>query len=375
MQRSELRLDRLQSLRFVAAAAIVIRHIFLEVDQHGVEFPFRDAFMQVPWGAGVDVFFVISGFVITISALHKPQSAGTAGDFIVQRLIRLWPTYALFTLLMLAAMFAIPGALDHPVIDPAHTTASFLFFPWPEPGDALLYPVLGQGWTLNFEMFFYTCFAATLLAPQRYRLAILLGGGIALVTAGALFRLPLPLAFWADSIVLEFLFGVVLAVAWRRVGSASSWMFLVALIGLALTFLLSTTWPDLPRVIKAGLPSVLVVGGVVFSGPTVERLFGCPPLATLGNASYALYLSHTFTINLLLMVWLKLGLAAPWGFAALAFTASIIVSLIVYVLLEKPSMAFLKNAYRRLGTPQSERHSAPADHAPPAPPPDLVRAQ
>ena len=146
---ADARLDRLQTLRFLAATAIVVRHVFMELEQHGIVFFGRDNVLAIPWGAGVDVFFVISGFVITFGAVDKGSSAGAAGDFIVRRLIRLWPTYAFFTALMLVAMAVVPAMLNHSTIDPAHTAASFAFIPWPEPGDGSFYPVLGQGWTLN----------------------------------------------------------------------------------------------------------------------------------------------------------------------------------------------------------------------------------
>ena len=193
ISREGAQLERLQALRFIAAAAIVVRHIFMELDQHGIAYEMRDAFAAVPWGAGVDVFFVISGFVITFGAVAKEPSARASGNFIVRRLIRLWPTYALFTVLMLVAMVFVPDVLEHPTIDPAHTAASFAFIPWPEPGDGHYYPVLGQGWTLNYEMFFYVCFAATMFAPPRYRAALLWTGGVALVVAGLIWRLPAPL--------------------------------------------------------------------------------------------------------------------------------------------------------------------------------------
>lgn len=343
--RADSQLDRLQALRFIAAAAIVVRHVFMELEQHGINFAGRDSMLAIPWGAGVDVFFVISGFVITFGAVGKEPSAGAAGDFILRRLIRLWPTYALFTVLMLIAMAVIPGMLNHPTIDPAHTVASFAFIPWPEPGDGLFFPVLGQGWTLNYEMFFYACFAATMLAPSRFRAAILWAGGIALVAAGLIWKLPAPLHFYADPIVVEFLFGVALAVLYRRWSFRSSWAVLAAIAGLAAIYILALQWPDAHRAVKAGIPGALVVAGVVFSGPIVERYFGCAALATLGNASYALYLSHTFAVNLLLAIWLRLDVMDPWVFVAIASVSSVVASLLVYFILEKPTLAFLKDRY------------------------------
>ncbi|MDP3495874.1 MAG: acyltransferase [Hyphomonadaceae bacterium] len=353
-------LDRLQALRFIAAAAIVVRHVFMELEQHGINFPGREDVLAIPWGAGVDVFFVISGFVITFGAVGKGASAGAAGDFIVRRLIRLWPTYALFTALMLVAMAVVPSMLNHSTIDPAHTAASFAFIPWPEPGDAKFYPVLGQGWTLNYEMFFYVCFAATMLAPPRFRVAMLWAGGVALVAAGLIWRLPAPLHFYADPIVLEFLFGVALAVAYRRWNFRSSWAIGVAAAGFVALLVFATQWPDLHRAVKAGIPGLLIVAGVVFSGPTVERYFGCAPLATLGNASYALYLSHTFVVNLLLAIWLRLDVMNPWAFAVVASVGSVVASLVLYFLLEKPTLAFLKDKYASI---RGKRGPVPATPA------------
>lgn len=357
---SHTQLERLQTLRFVAAAAIVVRHIFMELDQHGIAFPLRDALSAIPWGAGVDVFFVISGFVITFGAFGKKPSADAAGDFLMRRLIRLWPTYALFTVLMLVAMVIIPDTLNHPTIDPAHTAASFAFIPWPEPGDGAFYPVLGQGWTLNYEMFFYACFAGTMLAPSRFRSAILWAGGVALIAAGLVWNLPQPLRFYADPIVVEFLFGVALAVLYRKWTFRSSWSIGVAFVGFAALYLIAIQWPDLHRAVKAGIPGALIVAGVVFSGPTVERYFGCAPLATLGNASYALYLSHTFAVNLLLAIWLRLDLADPWIFIGIAFVSSVLASVIVYFLLEKPTLAFLKDRYNRIRPTRRPEAVAPA---------------
>ena len=71
------------------------------------------------------------------------------------------------------------------------------------------------------------------------------------------------------------------------------------------------------------------------------------PLATLGSASYALYLSRTFVVNLLLAVALRFDAMDPWIFPGLATVASVAASLLVYFILEKPTLAFLKDRYAR----------------------------
>ena len=168
------------------------------------------------FGVGVDVFFVISGFIMAYITADKFGRPGASGQFLTRRLIRLVPLYWLFTLAMLAAMVLVPGQLAHTALNPAHILASYLFIPWLD-STGLAHPILGLGWTLNYEMYFYVIFAVMLFLPRRiglWSLAVLFCA-LALLHP-AIDPAQVQLSFWTDPIILEFLFGIGLAMLGRQ---------------------------------------------------------------------------------------------------------------------------------------------------------------
>lgn len=343
MASSSRMIERLQALRFVAASLVLVGHILMEMLQHNFDLGPVRSLVDLPWGAGVDVFFVISGFIISHSSMSRPASFRSVADFMTFRLIRIWPTYLMFTALMLVAVAVVPRFLAHNVLTIPFVIASFFFLPWPRPDDHRMFPVLGQGWTLNYEMFFYLSFAVTLRAPAKYRATILIVCGALLVALGQLTRLPQPLAFYADPIIGEFLMGVLLSEMMHRLPDRPKTGALIMVLALVLLFAVSPH-QELPRILTFGIPAALLVLGVLLSGAQGERILGRPWLVLLGSASYALYLSHTFVVNMILFLWLKFHWASPELLFATIFLSAVLASIIVYKFIEQPSLAFLKSA-------------------------------
>src|SRR5215469_15902504 len=163
--RSGHRLLLIQALRAVAAAMIVVLHaeslVRIYAEQHNYSFAPIEIF---PLGAGVDLFFVISGFVIVYSSQSLFAEAGGARKFMVRRLIRILPLYwAALTLRVigLAAAVLIGAGIHFPFPDLAGIVTSYLFIPYDTLGYGSDYPfpVVDLGWSLNYEMFFYVLFA------------------------------------------------------------------------------------------------------------------------------------------------------------------------------------------------------------------------
>ncbi len=337
----------IQVLRALAAATVVIGHAQADArvaaDLAGLGFT---PSALLPWGAGVDLFFVISGFIMVHASARFFAAPGGRRAFLARRVARIAPLYWGMATLYLASSLAAGKALP----DSGAILASYLFLPSDGFGDGVPRPFYTLGWTLNYEMAFYGVFAAA-LAWQRERAVAVVVGALGLaVLLGALSRPSLaPLVFWSRPIVLEFALGMGLALAlargWR-LDALAGW--LVAGAGLAALHLdgldagaKAVEWitpNDLPRVLCWGVPTALLVAAAVLA-PALPQGRAVRALAALGDASYALYLTHPFVIVAGRKLWLASGLAPVLGFwplVAAMLAAAVALALAVHRLVERP---------------------------------------
>jgi peptidoglycan/LPS O-acetylase OafA/YrhL len=303
--------------------------------------------------AGVDIFFVISGFIIFYT------TAVTSMDwreFTARRIIRIAPTYWLYTAVAIVAFFVAPSAFRHFVLVPWHTIASFLFIPDYHPIVAgLIQPILGVGWTLNYEMFFYAVFALLLTLRVTARLRAILAIMTSLVALGLLFRPEAAaLKTYSDPLMLEFAGGCVLG--WMVIRGVRVPRFLcLALAALGvLGFASSLAIDEWPRCIRWGVPSILLVAAAVF----FEARYGIRRvllLKRLGDASYSLYLTHIFTIPAAVMLWSHAGLSGyPWlCFVIPATVAAHAVGWLAYVMIERRISSFLAGKLFAVRSPRA----------------------
>lgn len=335
-------LASIQVLRALAALSVVVHHA--AHDGRGLEgasaFGLGSLF---PWMAGVDIFFVISGFIMVHASRRLFGAPGGWRVFARHRLARIVPLYWLATTAFLAVALMRPSAINSEAGGAAAILASYLFIPFPRP-DGLVQPLFSLGWTLNFEMFFYLVFAAVLILPRGLAVAAAAMGLGALVFAGQLIDLPLPLAFWARPIVLEFVGGMALALLHARGLRLSA----VAAGCAALAgFTLLAAEPVLngvPELLGHGLPALLIVGAAACGpapgdGPAV-RLW-----SRLGDASYALYLTHPFAIRALSMAFASVGLGGEggaWLLVASSLVLSTGIALAVHRAIERPLTRLLR---------------------------------
>lgn len=319
------RLAGLQALRALAALMVLIGHVRAEAAHYfALDLPGG----ALPWTRGVDIFFVISGFIVTLSAARL---AARRGAFLARRLRRVVPLYALFTTLTVVLLLASPGALKSTSLDPAQILGSYLFLPV-ERGDGRIAPVLSLGWTLNYEVFFYALLAFCLALPRP--LLACCGVILGLCLAGPLLPLNTATRFYCDPLILEFTFGIGLARLWQRgLRFPSPPLALLALgAGLALMGMLHQT--ALPRPLAAGLPAALIVAAGTLLAPR-----GPLPLQALGDASFALYLSHRFPLRLatlLLVPWLPGEPLAALAFCVVVAGLCLWVAIKVHRHVERP---------------------------------------
>jgi exopolysaccharide production protein ExoZ len=338
-------IQSIQTLRAIAALAVVCMHIPRDLRMRGYgELPLFEV------GAfGVDLFFVISGFIMVYASRHLFAREGASLEFILRRAARIIPTYWLVTSFLI--FLARKQILASPDDAWQHIAASYLFIPHPRPSDGLMLPVLPLGWTLNYEMFFYAVFAAALVLPRVAAISAVSVLLLLLAVAGAFLRLPEPLHFWTDSIILEFVFGMLLAEAYIRGFRLPRVAAVLAIAaGIAGAMLYDPAVPSsvVPRGIGWGVPAAAVFAGVVLSASW--GIGSSALLHGLGAASYSLYLTHGVVFIFMGSYFRRLNLPAyspPLLTAALWLAASILVASLVYVAFERPVTRLLQWHVRR----------------------------
>jgi peptidoglycan/LPS O-acetylase OafA/YrhL len=197
-------------------------------------------------------------------------------------------------------------------------------------------------------MFFYAVFAFAILLPRRLAVATVCVAFAVLVTLGRYHTLPLPFGFWANTIILEFCYGMLIAALYRegvRLPPVLAWVLgVVAVVGYAAAAVPTSEW----RVLFWGLPGAALVAACALSEKTwrpgpAGRFFGL-----LGDASYSLYLVHPLMFPLVRWTIGRffVGSDAGWLYAAIAWLSAVAASVVCYLLFERPITRALQGRLR-----------------------------
>lgn len=363
-------LHSLQSLRAVAALLVLAGHM-AQIDGRFFSQPVTSGQWSLGF-AGVDLFFVISGFVMVYITHGKPRGdAHFIGRFAYARFTRVYPIYWFFTLLALAAYLLIPDALNRS-LDDLHIWQSFTL--WPIENEV---PILHVGWTLTHEIYFYLAFTLFLALPERW-LPALLAGWVGLVVAGslALDGLPAIGALIVNPLTIEFILGAAAAMLIcsreRRFARAALILAAVWAVGacIALSPENAEAFPGgWLRVAAFGIPSALLVyGAVSLEMKGALKLPGW--LVIIGDWSYALYLSHLLVLSGLVRVWVSVlpdfGPMASLAFLIVSVVLCIAVAGAGFRLLEFPALKATRRLGDRLFNGRHRPRRAPAAHEDPA---------
>lgn len=285
--------------------------------------------------AGVDVFFIVSGFIMWSTTSGKPVRPL---EFLRKRAIRIVPLYWAVTLGLLAAALLFPDRFRDVQPTPWHVFASLTFIQHLNP-QGQPFPLLPPGWTLNYEAVFYLMFAGALLVPKAKRAMVLTLALASLTFFGFIY--PPAYIMLCNPLLLEFAAGMWLArfmeeglVPGRHMGWA---MFVCGLSSFAAMYLAGVEW-DLWRPLFWGFPAFLLVAGLA----AVEQDGGIreiPLLRSLGDASYSIYLCHTLAMG---AAALHFGIWNTPFFAPVAFVFGVSVGWVVWRLGEAPVQALLR---------------------------------
>lgn len=336
-----------QILRFVAAMLVVVMHttqaISIHVTGQGHGHYWANG------SAGVDIFFVISGFVMAMSTRTAPSDGPSrlqaAWVFMKRRLLRIAPLYWFYTFLKVALLLSLPGLAVRSSVESGHLAASLFFIPAISPW-GLIEPTLPVGWTLNFEMLFYAIFALA-LASGAPRIRFCLSAFLLIFLAGRLAPGFVPLAFYAQSIVFEFILGMCIAHAWLHYRKVSPAMGPLAILaGLVLMFGLGRDAAS-DRFLTWGAGAALVVLGAVWLEAWTARIRLAANLSFLGDASYSIYLSHTFVVPAAVLALKQLGVQSSLVIVPAVGLAVLVSGCMSYLWLERPVTTLLKRTLFR----------------------------
>jgi exopolysaccharide production protein ExoZ len=337
----------IQYLRALAALLVVFQHALQQIPAFAKIWP------TTIGEGGVDLFFVISGFVMFYSAGRAPM---TRGEFVRKRIERIVPLYWIMTFATAALLIVAPSLPRDSRFTLASLVQSLLFAPHPNPGDpGSISPMLKLGWTLNYEMFFYALFAIGIgLAPLRRAIAI--GCVFAALSLWALApHAPVAVTFWGDTVVYEFLLGALLACA--VLGKAVARIPAPAAVAVALAGVaefIGLADAAGPRLLSQGLPAALIVAGVVILEANGRWRVESRALQALGDGSYSLYLGHLYPVIAFRVLWERARLPAEgalWAvfFIGLCMAAGTGAGLGLHRFVERPITRRLKGLRRPAG--------------------------
>lgn len=332
----------IQYLRAIAATMVVVYHVTLRILPTGATQPY---YLDV-WGAGVDVFFVVSGYIMWMTTIARPV---TTLRFFQARLLRIvplyWATLAVFWLVL--ALF--DGWAKAPAFQDVLRSATFV--PYRQDGTGFIAPYLIAGWTLTYEMIFYMVFAVALFLETKVaRFTFVATVFVAMMTMRLRWDATDPIIFRVTSpLFIEFLAGMVIA----EVATSGALARFVTRVGFgrlavgaaAVGSVLLSAFHDLPRIIGLGIPATLTVLLAV----SREDAIAARPISwlkRLGDASYSLYLVHEIFLRLFEPLAKNEALPLSLRFV-ICLAGSIAFGLLTYTYVEKPLTAAVKSWQRR----------------------------
>ncbi len=337
-------LKNIQVLRFLAAFLVVFAHVPMsQFSGAGIKEDFFG------FGAiGVDIFFVISGFIMFYIAKNTKYGIGNAASFLIKRILRVVPLYWLFLVLSIYLSFIsvnCPSWADpcpfwlqpnykFSNIDAETIIRSFTFTNFSSG------PIYSVGWTLIYEFWFYVFISATIAfgVNRLNSFAII----VTITLLSYLLKAPITYSLFNvlfNPLMIEFGYGVLLYSVWSHEKLSLKFTFILFVLTNAINLFIFYKFKNL---FEHSLFRPIVWGGIAYSMVSLA-LFSEGKIkihkyfVSLGDASYSLYLTHWLIVTTLpfFLVIYSIQLNAVL-FVLLNVLASIFASIILYRCVEYP---------------------------------------
>jgi exopolysaccharide production protein ExoZ len=351
------RLDAVQGLRALAALLVVVAHSILSLIEKSGLNPAYEKYGLSSGALGVRIFFVISGFIMVYTSFANFAKDGASQNFFRKRLLRVLPFYYLATIIYCGKL-----GLQNNLPSIKSMFLSLLFIPYLNTA-GLFRPIYGLGWTLNYEMFFYLLFSLALILKFRTGIAVISIALLSLVLAGTQLQPTAEIGFgvhWlifaSDPIMVYFVIGIVLSYVRVRTSlSLTSWPITTVLMVCSLISLFPVAGGLGGRALSVAMlitaSACVALAGLRSSARDESSgLFRLRIIKSLGDASYSIYLTHSFLIGPAARGWAHMlgdvGKTWPLFVVAMLIGCSGL-GLLTYRFVEKPMVDFLRKPKSR----------------------------
>jgi exopolysaccharide production protein ExoZ len=340
-----MEIKTIQALRAFAAIGVISYHINYMINRLGYKNQNEGIGIM-----GVDLFFVISGFIMVFTCYKLFKKPKTPIIFLTRRLTRIIPIYWIYNSLLVILLFFIPSLFSNLKFNLNSVISSYLLILseiTPEVNGTLLL----TGWTLCYEMYFYLLFAIALFFHRKYLLLILscifMGG----VILGICYKVPIWMSVATNPILFEFFIGATIATLYieKEYFSLKKILVLILFItSLSALFIQDLNFGNFTRPLIFGLPSGLFLVIAIY----MEKIAVNTPkiLKSMGDSSYTLYLIHPFILSAIAKLFILFNLVQlipSEVFFLLTLISILVGGHIAYLLIEKPLNKFTHALIRK----------------------------
>lgn len=342
LDKNKFQLDTVQFLRFVAATMVLMTHISADIHRR-----IDSNFPEWSFGQqGVPLFFVISGFIMTIRTSQIYQNPGVARKFAISRIIRIAPLYWTLNLIKIAGLTLVPAMI---MASPNISNIIYsLFFLPARNTKGEIEAFYGVGWTLNFEMFFYALFTIALIMHKRpswMTLPILAAGFLLSFYKNDAWP---TCTFFLSFYLIYFMWGILIGELYLIFPKVPVY---ISILVLSTGILMLIPWDNFLGNRHYEYLNYLQpqYAAILFGFVSLERRFHNKipkPFIFLGDASYSIYLTHPIT-----GVFVVVGLSKFHGLSStlifeISCGVSIIIACLVYLYYERPVTRYLSEKYK-----------------------------
>lgn len=338
----------IQYMRAIAALLIVFHHIAKKGEQYSTD--------PLYWfnvgGAGVDLFFIISGYVMCQTTFNRKTNIA---GFMQARFIRIVPLYWVLTSAVLLVYLIMPEKVN----SSGGVTSIFHSYSLLPSSSKYL---IQNGWTLSYEFYFYIIFSFGLLFSGILKHLLPSLTLISLVLFGFYYGSEgVYFSFLTNPLLLEFVCGIVLFKFYRGVQFNSGVSFLLLPLAVILLVYVNLTGGFAVRILDYGVPCLLFFVAMLNFEPAFQK-FKADRLSRvaelLGDSSYSLYLIHPFMLVICAIIMAKLGLTNHiYFFIFVLLIGSVLGGCCCYLFLEKP---LLKITRKYINTGRKTNNRIPA---------------